>query len=71
MLKGELVKMKRKLGERKAKWQEERMKMVDRIKVLEEEVKGWEIKEGRVKEGLERKRGRKRVEDKLRDIKSN
>lgn len=51
MLKGELVKLKRKLGERKAKWQEERMKMVDRIKVLEEEVKGWEIKEGREKGG--------------------
>lgn len=42
MLKGELVKMKRKLGGRKAKWQEERMKLVDRSrqvdKVLEEEL---------------------------------
>lgn len=68
VLKEELEKMKRELGEREAKWQEEKEEMVDRIKKLEEKVKGGEMREGGEEERLEREKGGESLEVKIREI---
>lgn len=67
VLKEELEKMKRELGEREAKWQEEKEEMVDKIKKLEEKVKGGVMREGGEEERLEREKGGESLEVKMRE----